>query len=90
MLEVSVNQASFSYAKELILDDISMEVEAGAFICLIGQSGCGKRTFLRLLAGLGKPDSGDKWIMHQQRKQVCKEGLCFRITISSHGKLLDK
>ena len=48
MLEVSVKQVSFSYDKDLILANINMKVEAGAFVCLLGQSGCGKSTFLRL------------------------------------------
>lgn len=42
----------------LALDDISFEVAAGELICLIGRSGCGKTTLLRLIAGLEKPSSG--------------------------------
>lgn len=59
LIDVSVKSLSFSYDKELILADINMEVKAGAFVCLLGQSGCGKSTFLRLLAGLEKPCSGE-------------------------------
>ncbi|KZL91188.1 ATP-binding cassette domain-containing protein [Clostridium magnum] len=47
MLDVSVKKLSFSYDSELILGDINIEVKAGAFVCLLGQSGCGKSTFLR-------------------------------------------
>jgi NitT/TauT family transport system ATP-binding protein len=59
MLSVSVKNLSFSYEKEEILSDINMEVKAGAFVCLLGQSGCGKSTFLRLLGGLEKPSTGE-------------------------------
>lgn len=59
MHEVSVKNLNFSYDKELILAGINMEVKAGGFVCLLGQSGCGKSTFLRLLAGLEKPISGE-------------------------------
>lgn len=59
MLNVSVNDLSFSYDKDPILGDINMNVKAGAFVCLLGQSGCGKSTLLRLLAGLEKPNSGE-------------------------------
>ena len=40
------------------LDDLSMDVEAGAFHSLLGPSGCGKTTLLRTVAGLCHPDRG--------------------------------
>jgi len=41
------------------LDDISLTVRKGEFVCLIGASGCGKSTLLNLVAGLDKPTSGE-------------------------------
>ena len=58
MLNVTVDQVYFSYDQKLILGGIDLDVSAGDFVCLLGQSGCGKSTFLRLLAGLEQPDSG--------------------------------
>jgi ABC-type nitrate/sulfonate/bicarbonate transport system ATPase subunit len=40
------------------LQDVQTEIQPGEFISLIGPSGCGKSTFLRLVAGLIKPDEG--------------------------------
>ncbi len=40
------------------LSGINLKVEAGDFVCLVGPSGCGKSTFLRIIAGLEKPDEG--------------------------------
>lgn len=40
------------------LKDVSLGVRRGEFISLIGSSGCGKTTLLRLIAGLDKPQSG--------------------------------
>lgn len=58
MQDVRVENIAFSYDKEFVLENINMEIEAGDFVCLLGQSGCGKSTFLRLMAGLAEPDSG--------------------------------
>ena len=40
------------------LGGVDLKVESGDFVCLIGPSGCGKSTFLRIVAGLEKPDDG--------------------------------
>ena len=43
------------------LDEISLQVSEGEFVCLVGPSGCGKSTLLNIIAGLEVPDSG--WVM---------------------------
>src|SRR5262245_58947349 len=40
------------------LDDVSLDVAEGEFVCLVGPSGCGKTTLLDIIAGLTKPDHG--------------------------------
>lgn len=40
------------------LGGVNLKVESGDFVCLVGPSGCGKSTFLRIVAGLEKPDGG--------------------------------
>jgi NitT/TauT family transport system ATP-binding protein len=40
------------------LDDISLSVGRGEFVCLLGASGCGKSTLLNLMASLDRPTSG--------------------------------
>jgi NitT/TauT family transport system ATP-binding protein len=41
------------------LDDISLRVAPGEFVCILGASGCGKSTLLNLVAGLDQPTAGE-------------------------------
>lgn len=41
-----------------VLENISLQVNEGEFVCLVGRSGCGKSTLLNIIAGLEKPHSG--------------------------------
>ena len=58
-----------------VLDDISLDVGRGEFVSLLGASGCGKTTLLRIMAGLLRPDRGSVHVNEQPvqapRKDVC-------------------
>ncbi len=47
-----------SYGELKVLDGISFNVEDGEFVCIVGESGCGKTTLLKIIAGIEKADSG--------------------------------
>jgi NitT/TauT family transport system ATP-binding protein len=59
---IEANNVSKSFTTErgkvLALDNVSVKVGEGEFLCLVGPSGCGKSTLLNLIAGLDQPDSG--------------------------------
>jgi len=42
----------------IVLEDVSLTVEAGQFVCIVGPSGCGKTTLLRMMGGLAEADHG--------------------------------
>ncbi|MGW0913853.1 ABC transporter ATP-binding protein [Streptomyces sp. NPDC002784] len=44
--------------RQTVLDDISLTVGRGDFVCVLGASGCGKSTLLNLVAGLDRPSAG--------------------------------
>lgn len=55
---IKLNQVSKFYGKNQILDEVSLSVRAGEFVSIVGQSGAGKTTIVRLLIGEERVDSG--------------------------------
>lgn len=55
---LSVRNIFKSYDGAPVLENVSIDVEAGAFLTIVGASGCGKSTFLRLILGQEAPSSG--------------------------------
>lgn len=55
---LKVNNVSFSYRTKKVLDNVSIEIEDGEIIGLVGENGAGKTTFLNILATLLKPKKG--------------------------------
>ena len=55
------------------LDGVSLTVEDGEFIAVVGTSGCGKTTLMNILGGLDTPDFGGVWIRNTSLKDLNKE-----------------
>lgn len=54
-----------------VLEDINFTVYEGEFVCIIGHSGCGKSTLVNMVAGFGKPSSGE---VRLQTRRITKPG----------------
>lgn len=55
---VSITGLHKAFGDKVVLDGVDLEIRRGEFVVLLGPSGTGKTTLLRLLTGLEKPDSG--------------------------------
>jgi multiple sugar transport system ATP-binding protein len=62
MAEVVLTNLSKSIGKDVGIADVSMTIPDGAFVVLLGPTGAGKTTTLRLISGLEKADGGEIWI----------------------------
>lgn len=58
MSAVSFQNVTFRYGEKEVLHDLSLEIPRGEFLTVIGRSGCGKTTFLKLINGLLLPTQG--------------------------------
>ena len=56
--QIAFSGVTLNLGGKAILENVSLDVRPGEFLCIIGASGCGKTTALRLAAGLYQPTSG--------------------------------
>lgn len=83
--QVAFSQVTLNLGGKTIIENLSLDVQPGEFLCIIGASGCGKTTALRLAAGLYQPTSGsvnfDGEPMRAPRRDVA-------IVFQDYGKAL--
>ncbi|MEM7538769.1 MAG: ABC transporter ATP-binding protein, partial [Chloroflexota bacterium] len=66
MTVIRLQHVNKNYGQTHAVIDLDLIIPQSAIAVLLGHSGCGKTTTLRLIAGLEKPDTGDIWIGEQQ------------------------
>src|ERR1700733_6791501 len=61
-MAITVNGVSKRYGSAVAVDDVTLEIPKGSLTALLGPSGGGKSTLLRIIAGLETPDHGTVYI----------------------------
>lgn len=88
---IEVNHLSFQYNENqpMVLRDVSMQINPGEFVALVGSSGCGKSTLFRLLLGFEKPNSGSVYYDGQDIKAVDIRALRSQLgVVLQNGKIM--
>lgn len=73
---IEIKNLNFKYSSgKSVLENMNLEIKEGEVVSIIGKNGAGKSTFVRLIAGLIKPSSGEIWIdqINVQDKKRAKE-----------------
>ncbi len=72
---VDVDSVTFSYGRRAVLKGVTMRVQRGKLIAIMGGSGCGKTTLLRLISGQLRPSGGTIRIAGDQVNSLDTDGL---------------
>ena len=59
MAQIVCKDLSFAYDGETVLSDINFSIDAGSYLCIVGENGSGKSTLMRGLLGLKQPSKGE-------------------------------
>ncbi|MCX2818868.1 ABC transporter ATP-binding protein [Haladaptatus sp. F3-133] len=96
---LEANDVSKTYGELEVLKDVSMEAERGRVYALIGPNGSGKTTFLKILAGLLPPDSGEvlrrtggaeRAVGYLPQQPSFRDGFTVAETLRFYTRLLDE
>lgn len=87
---IELNNVSFRYQEDmpLILDNVSLKIRPGQYVAVVGKTGCGKSTLMRILLGFEKPQKGAVYYDGRDMKTLDPKSLRRRIgSVIQDGKL---
>lgn len=88
---IELNSVSFRYNENMpnVIDDLSLKIRQGQYVAIVGKTGCGKSTLVRLLLGFEKPQKGAIYYDGRDMQSLDPKSLRQNIgTVIQNGKLL--
>jgi ABC-type multidrug transport system fused ATPase/permease subunit len=85
---IRFDKVSFSYGREPVLRDVSLEVRAGEVVALVGRTGSGKTTIADLLLRFYEPDAGSIEIDGVDVRRIARHALLERIAVVAQEPFL--
>jgi putative spermidine/putrescine transport system ATP-binding protein len=82
MFGLEIGNVAKAFGDHLAVDDVSLSIAQGQFVCFLGPSGCGKTTLMRIIAGLEAPSAGSVMLngrdITYQPAHIRKFGMVFQ------------
>lgn len=78
---VCFDHVSFGYDQNMVIEDLSVDIHPGSHVAIVGPTGSGKTTLIKLLLGLYEPNSGSIYVDGQDTQKVTKSSLRDQIGI---------
>ena len=87
---IELNNVTFRYTDDMppVLDDLSLKIRPGQYVAIVGKTGCGKSTLMRLMLGFETPQKGAVYYDGRDLKRIDLKSLRRRIgAVMQNGKL---
>ena len=87
---IELNNVSFRYTNDMpyVIDDLSLTIRSGQYVAIVGKTGCGKSTLMRLMLGFETPQTGAVYYDGNDLKNIDVKSIRRKIgTVMQDGKL---
>lgn len=89
---IEMNHVSFKYddSEQYVIKDLSLRIKAGDYVAIVGKTGCGKTTLIRLMLGFEKPEKGAIYFDNKDLRKIDPISLRKKIgTVTQNGDLFN-